>query len=961
APDLIPFGLSKRLESVLSPLVRDSLHIVASVAEHMPSSWSTFYYSTLIPLMLLPLGLFFLFKRANVPEILFITFLILIFYFTGSMIRIILLFAPAACLVGAYGLVNVLKIFGSFYEEKRADISRKRRRQLKRTVGKSEIGTVYIIVGIMCFAQIVQASDMAITSLSQSQIAPGGNIHDWEESLTWMKSNLPGSTVVVSWWDYGYWLTPIGNMTTVNDNATINQTRIGLTGMAMMQTNELYSAMAFKRLHADYVLVYFGGLYSPLGGDEGKWPWMLRICNDNYNTYKRWGMEEDNWAPNSVFLESDYWDDQQQAPENSWFDSTLVKLMFYGIPTDQLTTDPQNFMQYYQQQIYSRKDASGNTYVSHIPDGGQYDFIVFRPAYISSNGLVKLFKLDYTALESDFEIKDPAIYDSGFGTLKINNLGSKDLQITQVLVNGKSYDFKMGKGISTNILPKDESDLIWIDIKSSGDSYDVNDVVNVTVTAQSVALDNKVFTFDRYTDSFFVKQAPAGNIRINKANSNVIQIDDTTAEMYLEVENTGNYDVILDKFYIDTEENEVTDAEYLSGSPILEPGQTAYVKLTGITDTFYLDGTFHKIGIVTPNNIRDEILICSNAEGYEITILDDDRIVSPEISAFTHSDFRKHIPISLGDTSAYKYDNGTVTLQIRVKNTGDIILGLSSINITKTTSWEPVDIPEPFNLEPGQERVFNIIASDYLTGIEVNDEIGVIVRANFDGPTIASDIGYVHVLKAQPDLQIIDTIEGATTSYIAANETGQLLIKNTGIVPIELDSLYINETTILSFDSDITFESGDKTLDLQEAALVSFNIAGLKINQSNLLKLNVTTNTTASVLMDFTAIVDSALYNISIDDTHTSASDSGNLVITIDNLGTLNVTVEGVYINNTYVDLSNFEELIYEIGVGGSIELTIAMSIIESKIGAVNLLDDLKILIRTQEGAEAEHLEQVIL
>ena len=433
--------------------------------------------------------------------------------------------------------------------------------------------------------------------------------------------------------------------------------------------------------------------------------------------------------------------------------------------------------------------------------------------------------------------------------------------------------------------------------------------------------------------------------------------------MYLEVENTGNYNVILDKFYIDTEENEVTDAEYLSGSPILEPGQTAYVKLTNITNTFHLDGTFHKIGIVTPNNIRDEVLMCSNAEGYEITILDDDRIVSPEISAFMQSDFRNHIPINLGDTSAYKYDNGTVTLQIRIKNTGDIILGLDSINITKTTSWEPVDIPEPFNLDPGNEKVFNIIASDYLTDIEVNDEIGVIVTANFDGPTKASDIGYVHVLKDQPDLQIIDIIENATASYIAANETGQLLIKNTGIVPLELDSLYINETTILSFDSDITFESGDKILDLQEAALVSFNITGLKINQTNLVKVNITTNTTASVLMDFNAIVNSALYNISIDDTHTSASApaSGHLVITIDNLGSLNVTVEGIYINDTYVDLSNFEELFYEIGVGNSIELTVVMSIIEGLIGKDVIAGDyLKILVRTQEGAEDEHIEQVI-
>ncbi|GAH27110.1 unnamed protein product, partial [marine sediment metagenome] len=44
-------------------------------------------------------------------------------------------------------------------------------------------------------------------------------------------------------------------VTTVNDNATLDQVKIGLTGMALMQTDEIASAKAFKRLQADYVLV----------------------------------------------------------------------------------------------------------------------------------------------------------------------------------------------------------------------------------------------------------------------------------------------------------------------------------------------------------------------------------------------------------------------------------------------------------------------------------------------------------------------------------------------------------------------------------------------------------------------------------------------------------------------------------------------------------------------------------
>ncbi len=962
APDLLPFGFGNRLMSVINPLVRDGLNLVSSVAEHMPSSWSVFYYNTLIPLMLLPLGLFFLFKRGNSADFLLITFMILLFYFTGSMIRIILLFAPAACLVGAYGLVSVLKIFGSFFGEKRMGISRKRKRQVKRMVGKSEIGAVYFIVGIMLFVQVIHASNMATLTLSQSQIAPG-DFHDWEETLTWMKTNLPGTSVVVSWWDYGYWITPIGNMTTVNDNGTINGTRIGMTGMALMQTNEIYSAKVFKALKADYVLVYFGMLYPNLGGDEGKWPWMVRICNDHYETYKNYGMEEDNWAPNSVFVESEYFNDTLSKPTAKWFDSTLVKLMFSGIETDP-PPDPRNprtFEEVYRREINSRTDDEGNLYVTHIPEDGEYNFGVFRELYFSTNGMVKLFSLDYTALDSSFQIENPEVFDTGYATFKIKNTGSKDLTISDVRINNMSYDFDLGKGSSTHILNALENDLVWVDIKTSNQSFQINDVVKITVEAESVALDDKPYIFTNSTNNFFVEEAREGDIKINKPNSKVVQINATNSEIYLEVENTGDATVILKDFYVDNENNTFVDKHYISGSPILEPGQKAYVKITNSTVQFYpFNGTEHKIGVITPNNIKDELLFTSNYEDFKISIVDESRIASPEALIATHSDFRKHIPINFDNTYAYTYDNGTTMVNIKIKNTGDIILGLESINITKSTNWTSVEDFIPFNLNPGEERSIKVIASDYLVDLNVNDELGIIITANFNGSTKASDIGFVHTIIDKPDIQIIDYIENQTISYIAANETGKILIKNTGDESITLDKLYLNITTMLSFESDVNFEYGDISLDAQECALVSFNIAGLMLNASNIVNVNITTNTTAQVSMDFSASVDSSLYDININDDGTTASDTQNVIISIENNGLFTVEVYSVYINDTFIPLNSFTESIYEIGAGNSIQFTISMDDLESIMErTIGLNDVLIIIVRTKEGAEDIHEETV--
>ena len=955
-PDLIPLGLGKRLLSILSPLLREQINIVASVAEHAPSAWSIFYYNTLIPLMLLPLGVFFAFKRSNYIDIFLLVFLLTIFYFTGSMIRIILLFAPVASLVAAYGLSNVLKIFGSFYDEKRV-LSRKRKRQLRTTVGKFEIGLVYFIVGVMLFAQVTHAANIGTNDLAFSQLSPGGQFHDWEESLTWMKTNLPGDTVVVSWWDYGYWLTPIGNVTTVNDNATLNGTRIGLTGMALTQTNELYSAKIFRQLKADYVLVYFGFLYSGLGGDEGKWPWMLRICNDNYETYKNMGLEEDNWEANSVFDETKYWNETSQKAENSWFQSMIVQLMFSGINTAPIATGEQvnDLEKNYRELINSRIDDQGYKWVQHIPEHGEYNFNVFTPAYSSTWGTVKLFKLDYTALESSFSIVNPEVFDTGYATLKLENTGTKNLTITDVKVNGQSYSYSLGKGISDNKVKANDDDLIWVNLEGGTTTFHKNDVVNITVQAQSVALEGKPYKFSNSTSNFFVKEAKEEEIRINRKNSKVVQVDATQADLYLEIENTGNNIVVLEDFYYDTIDDIFTNVNYLSGSSILEPGEKATVHIINSLVSFYPIRTAHKIGVITPNGVKDEILLTSNYENYRISLLSESRISSPEVAVIQSDDFREHMPIDISSTHSYTYNNGTTFLTIRMKNTGNIILGLDSIYLRETGAWTSVSSFTPFNLNPGVEKYITIEASDYLD-LDVNDEIGLIVTALFDGSTKASDIGYLHTINDDPDIQIIESARGSLASYIAANETGRLLIKNTGDEDIALDEIILNGTTILSFDSDVEFLSGDKILSMQECAYVSFNITGLNINETDAVQVSITTNTTALASEDLIAIVDADLYSININPGTTVASYSLNrLILKIDNLGELNVTLDSININGTYINVSEIGEIIPYLD---SLQLTI--NNLESYIGTINTGDELIITVRTKEGAEKFHKATVV-
>ncbi|MFW9826752.1 MAG: STT3 domain-containing protein [Candidatus Thorarchaeota archaeon] len=961
APTILPFGFGSRFWTILNPLFREDVSIVASVAEQMPSSWSVFYYNTLIPLLIVPLGIYFCFKRLNAQDVFVIAFVLFMYYFTGSMIRIILIFAPAAALAAGYGLASILKIFGNLIGEKRAGISRKRRRQVKDTIGSSEVLVVYLLIGVLMYAQVAHTTNIAISQMSYSQIVPGGILHDWEESLTWMKNNLKGSDVVVSWWDYGYWLTPIGNVTTVNDNATKNSTRIGLTGMAFMQTNELYSARALRRLGADYVLVYWGFLFGGLGGDEGKWTWMLSICNDNYENYKNKGWEEDNWADDAVFEYNDYVNESSGYVEGKWFQSQLVKLLFAGEPTS--TDNARNYLeQNYAREINRRYDDNGVKWADHIPENGIYNSDLFFPEYFSQAKIVKLYRVDYTILDSSFFIRSPEVTDSGYATFKIQNSGTKDLEIRDVKINGQKYDFFM---VNETITGGTEQ-LVWVDTSSA--NFHKNDVVNINVTAQSEGI-YQPYIFTNATSNFFVEEAEAGQIQINKEKSIAIQKSDTEVDLYLQVENVGNSIVVLDRFYAnnDSIENRFNNhaIEYLSGSPILEPMDKANILIQNLNTSFSPIKTYNKIGVATPNDIYDEILFTSSKENYSLSILSQQRILSPEVSAKLGGYYRNHIPIDFSQSYAYSYDNGTIAMNIKVKNTGEIKFGLDSVYLTESLiEADFVTKSELINLEINSEDTIIVeidttdpVNAKFGLSGDVNEEILVCITGSFSElGTVASDIGYIHTIKDEPDIKVIKRVEDIRSSVIYANETGELLIKNTGNESITINNLYVNDTLV----ENVEYIFGNASLNMQECAIVRFDIPNLKINKSDECIVRITTTGSAETIETLRAYVDPYYYNTTINDSGTSVN-LATLTILVENTGHWNLTIESIYVNNTYFSINNFSTVDdYYIASGESVELTISLSDIESKLGTINVDDLLEILVHTVEGAEYLHQEIVV-
>jgi hypothetical protein len=148
-------------------------------------------------------------------------------------------------------------------------------------------------------------------------------------------------------------------------------------GYALMALNLTESLRFFKDWNASHVLVYFGHRYSAFGGDDGKWPWMVRIAEDKFG---------------SDFIDDDTYLGENDATKEAFYSSTLYKLMAFGEPRDSNEGD-QLGLSDLRKQVDSFFQ-SDEEWVSHMPVDLHG---AFKEPYISSSyGTVKIYEIDYT-------------------------------------------------------------------------------------------------------------------------------------------------------------------------------------------------------------------------------------------------------------------------------------------------------------------------------------------------------------------------------------------------------------------------------------------------------------------------------------------------------------------------------------------------------------------------------------
>ncbi|XP_021747399.1 dolichyl-diphosphooligosaccharide--protein glycosyltransferase subunit STT3B-like [Chenopodium quinoa] len=286
-----------RFYSLLDPTyAKDHIPIIASVSEHQPTAWSSFMFDFHILLFLFPAGLYFCFKRLSDATIFIVMYGLTSMYFAGVMVRLILVATPAVCLISAIAVSATIKNITSLLRSKSkvntgsikgsASVKASSKASVDQSLPFQKnvaiallLGAFYLLSRYVIHCTWVTSEAYSSPSIVLAARGAHGNrviFDDYREAYYWLRQNTPADAKVMSWWDYGYQITAMGNRTVIVDNNTWNNTHIATVGRAMSSyEDEAYEIM--QSLDVDYVLVVFGGVTGYSSDDINKFLWMVRI------------------------------------------------------------------------------------------------------------------------------------------------------------------------------------------------------------------------------------------------------------------------------------------------------------------------------------------------------------------------------------------------------------------------------------------------------------------------------------------------------------------------------------------------------------------------------------------------------------------------------------------------------------------------------------------------------------
>jgi len=246
---------SGRSMTLLDPTyAKKYVPIIASVSEHQPTSWSSYFFDLGYLYVFMPIGFYYcLVHKCTLGKLFLAMYGVLATYFSCVMIRLMLVLAPVACILAAIAISEIMRKASKSiriwltegFEDSRASIMeadtknknelkedaiggaapKKKEKKAKDTSSKADpkkkkksilpVDTAIVIIIFLISTMqgyVYHSTMLASEAYSSPSIILSGRqndgtryiIDDYREAYYWIKQNTPKDAKIMSWWDYGY-------------------------------------------------------------------------------------------------------------------------------------------------------------------------------------------------------------------------------------------------------------------------------------------------------------------------------------------------------------------------------------------------------------------------------------------------------------------------------------------------------------------------------------------------------------------------------------------------------------------------------------------------------------------------------------------------------------------------------------------------------------------------------------
>ena len=302
---------SYRYLNAINPFLTTSVPLVDSVAEHASTTISQSFLFHSILMIFAGLGIWLIIKNQKEKNSNFIKNDMILFslifgligiYVSSAFVRLEVFASISLTILSSVGLSILVKNILNNTESKKS----------KNLIIKSSffVGIIILLVIPISFPE---DSNWVTAAKSPPTILNGGTAYpvstnDWTESMEWIKNNTPKDAVIASWWDYGYWISTLGERASIADNSTLNTNIIqNLAKMLLSSPDQAWKMLT--EMQADYVVVFVSGQRLAVdnddqalyvlrgGGDESKKQWFIRIAEEPLPKY----LESDGMSGTDYF------------------------------------------------------------------------------------------------------------------------------------------------------------------------------------------------------------------------------------------------------------------------------------------------------------------------------------------------------------------------------------------------------------------------------------------------------------------------------------------------------------------------------------------------------------------------------------------------------------------------------------------------------------------------------------